>query len=77
LEHFAAGSLGHLELDIAAVATTCALILISLFQACHSPILGRLGRRQRPKEMAEVVGECMKLEPHRERRTFGTTVAST
>jgi hypothetical protein len=33
-----------------------------LFEARQRPILDRLGRRQRVKEIAEIVGERMKLE---------------
>jgi hypothetical protein len=34
-----------------------------LLQARHRPIFDRLGRRQRAQEIAEVVGEGMKLKP--------------
>jgi len=34
-------------------------------QGRQRPVLDRLRRRQRAQEMAEVVGERMKLEPHR------------
>ena len=36
-----------------------------LLEARQRPIFDRLGRRQRAQEVAEIVGECMKLEPHR------------
>src|SRR5262244_3950896 len=67
LEHLPCdGDLGHLEDDIAAVAHYLRADLDQLvLQACQGPILDRLGRRQRPQEIAEVVGERMKLEPHR------------
>src|SRR5262249_40551962 len=35
-----------------------------VLQTRQRPILDRLGRRQRPQEIAEIVGERMKLEPH-------------
>jgi hypothetical protein len=34
-----------------------------LFEARQRPILYRLGRRQRAQEIAEIVGERMKLKP--------------
>jgi hypothetical protein len=36
-----------------------------LLQACHRPVFDRLGRRQRAQEIAEIVGQCMKLGPDR------------
>jgi hypothetical protein len=36
-----------------------------VLQGRQRPVLDRLRRRQRAQEIAEVVGECMKLEPHR------------
>ena len=35
-----------------------------LFQAGQRPVRDRLGRRQRAQEIAEIVGERMKLEPN-------------
>src|SRR5256884_5220907 len=60
------GDLGHLEDDIAAVADDLRADLDQLFlQTRQRPILDRLRRRQRAQEIAEIVGERMKLEPHR------------
>ena len=60
------GDLGHLEGDIAAVADDLRADLDQLLlQARQRPVLDRLGRRQRAQEIAEIVGERMKLEPHR------------
>src|SRR3977135_404343 len=60
------GDLGHLEGDIAAVADDLGADLDQLLlQACQRPFLNGLRRRQRAQEVAEIVGECMKLEPHR------------
>src|SRR5215467_2928151 len=59
------GDLGHLEDDIAAVAHDLRADLDQLFfQARQRPILDRLGCRQRAQEIAEIVGERMKLEPN-------------
>ena len=59
------GDLGHLEGDIAAVADDLRADLDQLLlQARQRPVLDRLGRRQRAQEVAEIVGERMKLEPH-------------
>ena len=58
------GDLGHLEGDIAAVADDLRADLDQLFlQARQRPVFDRLGRRQRAQEVAEIVGEGMKLEP--------------
>src|SRR6266446_7859133 len=52
--------------NIAAVAHHLRADLDQLFlQTRQRPILDRLRRRQRTQEIAEVVGERMKLEPHR------------
>src|SRR4029450_11088998 len=60
------GDLRHLEDDIAAVAADFRADLDQLFlQTRQRPVLDRLRRRQRAQEIAEVVGERMKLEPHR------------
>src|SRR5499427_1131251 len=60
------GDLGHLEGDIAAVAHDLRADLDELpLQARQRPVLDRLRRRQRAKEIAEVVGKRVKLEPHR------------
>jgi hypothetical protein len=59
------GDLGHLEGDLAAVAHDFRADLDQLLlQARQRPILDRLGRRQSTKEITEIVGERMKLEPH-------------
>src|SRR5215813_6169312 len=67
LEHLSwDGDLGHLEDNIAAVAHHLRADLDQLvLRARQRPVLDRLRRRQRPQEIAEIVGECMKLEPHR------------
>src|SRR5258708_12250699 len=67
LEHLLRdGDLGHLEDDIAAVARHLRADLDQLvLQGRQRPVLDRLRRRQRAQEIAEVVGERMKLEPHR------------
>jgi hypothetical protein len=58
------GDLGHLEGDIAAVADDLRADLDQLlFQAGQRPVLDRLGRRQRAQEVADIVGERVKLKP--------------
>src|SRR5499427_9470057 len=60
------GDLGHLEDNIAAVAHYLRADLDQFFlQGRQRPVLDRLRRRQRAQEIAEVVGERMKLEPYR------------
>jgi hypothetical protein len=60
------GDLRHLEGDIAAVAHHLRADLDQLLlQARQRPALDRLGRRQRAQEIAEIVGERMKLKPDR------------
>src|SRR5262249_41468845 len=60
------GDLGHLEDNIAAVAHYLRADLDQLvLQTRQRPVLDRLRRRQRAQEIAEIVGERMKLEPHR------------
>jgi hypothetical protein len=60
------GDLGHLEGDIAAVAHHIRADLDQLvLEGGQRPITHRFRRRQRAQEIAEVVGEGMKLEPHR------------
>jgi hypothetical protein len=55
--------LSHLERDIAAVADNLRADLDQLFlEARQRPIFDRLGRRQRSQEVAEIVGEGMKLK---------------
>ena len=57
-------NLGHLEGDIAAVADDLRADLDQLLlQAGQRPVLDRLGRRQGAQEVAEIVGERVKLEP--------------
>ena len=54
---------GHLESDIAPMADDLRADLNQLFlQARQRPILDRFGRRQRAQEVAEIVGECIKLK---------------
>jgi hypothetical protein len=67
LEHLPCdGDLGHLEDNIAAVAHDFRTDLDQLvLQTRQRPVVDRLRRRQRAQEIAEVVGERMKLEPHR------------
>src|SRR6516165_11478354 len=56
--------LGHLEDNIAAVAHHLGADLDQLLlEGGQRPITHRLRRRQRAQEIAEVVGERMKLEP--------------
>src|SRR5262249_32810922 len=56
----------NLEDNIAAVAHHLRADLDQLvLQGSQRPVLDRLRRRQRAQEIAEVVGERMKLEPHR------------
>ncbi len=56
--------LGHLEGNIAAVAYELGADLDQLLlQAGQRPVLDRLGRRQRAQDVAEVVGQRVKLEP--------------
>ena len=58
------GDLGHLEGDIAAVAHDLRADLDQLFlQARQRPVFDWLGRRQCAQEIAEIVGERVKLEP--------------
>ena len=57
--------IGHLEGDIAAVADDLRADLDEfLLEARQRPIFDRLGRRQRAQEVAEIIGERMKLKPH-------------
>ena len=57
------GDLGHLEGDIAAVADDLRADLDQLLlQARQRPIFDRLRRRQRAQEVAEIVGERVKLK---------------
>src|SRR5262245_34809077 len=61
-----ASDLGHLEDNIAAMAHYLRADLDQLvLQGRQRPVLDRLRRRQRAQEIAEVVGERMKLQPHR------------
>jgi hypothetical protein len=60
------GHLGHLEDNIAAVVHHLRADLDQLvLQVRQRPVLDRLRRRQLAQEIAEVVGERMKLEPLR------------
>jgi len=59
------GDLGHLEGDIAAMADDLGTNLDQLLlEAGQRPVLDRLGCRQGAQEIAEVVGERMKLKPY-------------
>ena len=56
--------LGHLEDDVAAMAHDLGADLDELLpQARQRPLLDRLGQCQRPHEVAEIVGQRMKLKP--------------
>ena len=56
-------NLGHLESDIATVADDLGANLDQLFlQAGQRPVPDRLGCGQSPQEVAEIVGEGMKLK---------------
>ena len=58
--------LGHLECDVAAVAHDLGADLNQLLaQAGQRPRLRRLRNRQRPHEIAEIVGQGMKLKANR------------
>jgi hypothetical protein len=60
------GDLGDLEGDTAAMADDLGADLDQfLLQARQRPVLDRLRRRQRAQEIAEIVGERMKLQTHR------------
>ena len=64
LEHLP-WNLGHLEDEIATVADDLRADLDQLLlQARLRPVLACLGRCQRAQEVAEIVGERVKLEPH-------------
>ena len=57
------GDLRHLEGDITAVADELSANLDQLFlQARQRPVLDRLGSRQRAQDVAEIVGERVKLK---------------
>ena len=57
------GDLGHLERDIAPMADDLRADLDQLlFEARQRPILDRLRRRQSAQDVAEIVGQRMKLE---------------
>lgn len=59
------GDLRHLERDVTGVAHDPCADLDQLFLECRQrPILDRLRLRQRAQEVAEVVGEGMKLKAH-------------
>ena len=58
------GDLRHLKRDIATVAHDLRADLDQLFlQARERPVLDRLGRGEGAQEVAEIVGERMKLKP--------------
>ena len=58
------GDLRHLEGNIASVADHLRTDLDQLLlQARQRPVFDWLGRRQRAQEIAEIVGQRMKLEP--------------
>jgi hypothetical protein len=57
------GDLGHRECDIAPVADDLRVDLAHLIlETRQCPIIDRLGRRQSAQELAEIIGERMKLE---------------
>jgi hypothetical protein len=57
------GDLGHLEGDIAAVTDHLRTDFYELLpEGLQRPIFYRLRRRQSTQEVAELVGECVKLE---------------
>jgi hypothetical protein len=57
------GDLGHLERDIAPMADDLRANLDQLLlQGRKRPVFDRLWRRQRTQEIAEIIGERMKLE---------------
>ena len=57
--------LSHLESNVPAVRDDPGADLDQLLlQAGQRPVLDRLRQSQRPHEVAEIVGERMKLEPH-------------
>ena len=59
------GNLGHLEGDVTAVAHDLRADFDQLLpQARQRPVLDRLWRRKRAQEIAEIVGQRMKLEPN-------------
>jgi hypothetical protein len=59
------GDLGHLKDNVAAMAhKPCADLDQLLLQAGQRPMADRLGCRQRAQEVAEIVGQRVKLEPH-------------
>ena len=65
-QHPRNGDLGHLEGDIAAVADELRADLDQLLpQAGQRPLLDRLRRREGAQEVAEIVGERVKLKPDR------------
>jgi hypothetical protein len=60
------GDLGHLEGDVAAMADDLRADFDELlFQGRHRPVLDRLRRRQGSQEVAEIIGERMKLKANR------------
>jgi hypothetical protein len=67
LEHMPWDSdFGHLAGELAAAARQLATDLDQLFlQARQQPILDRLRRRLDAQNIAEIVGQRMKLKPHR------------
>ena len=59
------GDLGHLKGDKATVADDLRADLDQLLlQARQRPVLDRLRRRQRSKEIAEIIGERVELKSH-------------
>src|ERR1700751_15539 len=65
-EIFRDSTLGHLEGDVAAMAHDLRADLDQfLLQTGQRPLLDRLWRRQRAKEISKIVSQRMKLETHR------------
>src|ERR1700730_17825628 len=59
----ASGDFRHLERDVAAVTDDLRADLDELrFQARQRPVFDRFGRRQRAQEVAEIVGQRVKLK---------------
>jgi hypothetical protein len=57
---------GHLEGDVAAMTDDLGADLDRLLlEAAQRPRLRRRGQRQRPHEVAKIVGQRMELETHR------------
>ncbi len=58
------GNLGHLEDDVAAVADDFRADLELFAHRRHGPVLHFLRQAQRSPEVAQIVGQGMKLKPN-------------